>query len=95
MPLMLPFMKLQGPQQHITESYVAIPPALIIVDEVGAVWTLGFIRGNEAPRGEYSFNVLRDGVDMGEFASRIERRGGRVRIFTRSGWKVWTGQSFL
>lgn len=92
---MLPYMKLQGEQRFQTENYVAIPPALIILDEMGAVWTLGLIRGHDGPQGEYSFNVVRDGVDTGEFASRVERRGGRVRIFTRTGWKRWTGHTFI
>jgi len=86
----LPFMKLQGEQQYITESYVSVPPALVITDEQGAVWTLGF---NVAPRdktpdGEFAFNVLRNGIETGEIASRIERRNGRVRIFTVDGWKT-------
>lgn len=92
-----PYMQLQGEQQHITEQYVSVPPALTITDEAGAIWTLGF---NTAPRGrspngEFAFNVLRNGYEVGEIASRIERRGGRVRIFTQEGWKRWTGTSFI
>jgi len=75
-----------GEQHYITESYVSVPPALIITDETGAVWTLGFKFG-EAPNGEFAFNVLRNGIETGEVASRIERRNGRIRIFTRQGWK--------
>jgi hypothetical protein len=92
----LPFMVLQGPQRHITENYVSVPPALTITDEVGAVWTLGFKTAPKdlSPEGEYAFNVLRDGIDTGEIASRIERRGGRIRIFTRHGWKRWLGTNF-
>jgi hypothetical protein len=106
---MFPFMKLQGPQTHITEPYVSVPPALVIVDETGAVWTLGFQMAAptsalqqryetriEAPNGEFAFTVLRDGQRVcDEFASRIERRQGRIRIFTRSGWKHWCGRSFI
>jgi hypothetical protein len=87
----LPFMVRQGEQRHITENFVSIPPALTITDERGAVWTLGFktAQKDQAPDGEFAFNVLRDGVDMGEIASRIERRNGQIRIFTRHGWKKW------
>lgn len=94
---LLPFMTIQGEQQHITENYVSVPPALTITDEVGAVWTLGFATAPPelSPHGEFAFDVLRDGVDIGEIASRIERRHGAVRIFTRHGWKRWTGQSFF
>jgi hypothetical protein len=89
-----PFMVRQGPQTHITESYVSSPPALTITDERGDVWVLGFNYGS-SPRGEFAFNVLRNGTETGEIASRIERRGGRIRIFTANGWKRWTGVSFI
>lgn len=92
----LPYMVVQGEQRHITENYVSVPPALTITDEVGAVWTLGFVTAHkdQSPEGEYAFNVLRDGVETGEIASRIERRNGKVRIFTRHGWKRWLGSTF-
>jgi hypothetical protein len=90
----LQFQTLQGPQTFVTDNYVSSPPALIIVDESGAVWTLGFNRG-APPSGEFAFDVLRDGVSVGEFASRIERRAGRIRCFTRDGWKIWNGHSFF
>jgi hypothetical protein len=91
---MLEYMKRQGEQLFQTENYVSVPPALIIMDERGSVWTLGFAREN-GPRGEYAFDVLKDGMSTGEWASRIERRGGKVRIFGRDGWKVWTGKFFI
>lgn len=93
----LPFFRRPGPQVHVTENYVSIPPALTITDEIGAVWTLGLVRADErlSPKGEFAFNVLRDGEDTTEIASRIERRGGKVRIFTRHGWKRWTGREFV
>ena len=94
MPLILPFMVRQGEQTHITEPYVSVPPALTITDETGAIWTLGFRYGH-APRGEFAFNVLRNGLETGEVASRIERRRGRIRIFTAHGWKWYTGVSFV
>jgi len=92
--VMLDYMKRAGEQLFQTENYVSVPPALIIMDEQGSVWTLGFAR-QAGPKGEYSFDVLKDGQIVGEFASRIERRGGKVRIFGRDGWKVWTGKFFI
>lgn len=93
----LPFMVRSGPQLHVTESYVAAPPALTVTDDRGDVWTMGFRTAQkwQAPEGEFAFNVLRNGIDVGEIASRIERRGGRVRIFTAHGWKVWTDGGFF
>jgi hypothetical protein len=92
-----PFMRLQPGQEqtHITEAYVSIPPACTICDETGAIWTIGFRMHALGPKGEYSFNVLRNGAETGEFASRIERRNGKVRIFTVDGWKNWNGRSFF
>lgn len=93
---MAAFRKIDAPQFYITEAYVSSPPALRIVDEVGACWTLGMNEADmtSAPRGEFAFKVLRDGVDTGIYASRIERRGGRTRAFTKDGWKTWKGRSF-
>lgn len=88
---------LPAEQKHITETYVSSPPALVITDIDGARWCLGdqFARMDDSPRGEFAFNVLRNGVQTGEFASRIERRRGKIRIFTRQGWKSWTGRGFV
>lgn len=94
----LAYMRPQAEQTHITENYVSSPPALLVVDETNTVWTLGFDRQDHkfvAPRGEYAFNVLRNGEPTGEFASRIERRNRKIRIFTADGWKVWSGKSFV
>ena len=91
----LSYMRLTGEQTHITQEYVSSPPALLLVDERGDVWTLGFEYAFDPPRGEYAFDVLRNGIATGEWASRIERRGGRIRIFTASGWKRWTGTTFV
>lgn len=93
--------------QFITEHYVSSPPAAWIVDGAGTVFELGTKRWVDPsanvfrqrydtdPRGQFAFNVLMNGIDTGEYASSIERRDGRVRIFTASGWKVWTGKSFF
>lgn len=92
-----PFMVRQGEQLHITENYVSTPPALTITDEAGDLWCLGFNNAphGRVPGGEFAYNVLKNGAETGEFASRIERRGGRISIFTADGWKRWTGASFL
>lgn len=91
------FMVRQGPQLHITEPYVSSPPALTLTDERGDLWCLGFTRAphGRVPGGEFAYNVLKNGEETGEFASRIERRAGRIRIFTKEGWKRWTGSDFI
>jgi hypothetical protein len=89
-----PYMVRRGEQAHVTEDYVSSPPALTITDERGDLWCLGF-RPGAAPRGEFAYNVLKNGEETGEIASRIERRGGRIRIFTANGWKRWTGMTFV
>ena len=88
------------PKEHtfITEEYVSSPPALWIYDERGDVFTLGTDRGIrmfDDPRGEFSFGVMRNGQDTGIFASRIERRNGKIRVFTRQGWRMWNGNQFV
>jgi len=91
-----PYMVRSGEQHHITEEYVSVPPALTITDETGAMWTLGFqtpSHPDEIPRGEFGFNVLRNGLETGEVASRIERCKNKIRIFTRSGWKWMNSQA--
>jgi len=82
----LPFMVLNGEQKYITENYVSVPPALTITDEAGSIWTLGFQTG-EAPKGEYAFDVLCNGIPTGYYASRIERRKNQIWLFTKEGWK--------
>ena len=91
------FMRPLREQLHITEQYVAVPPALTITDEGNNVWTLGTQMAPRAkcPNGEYAFDVVRNGFATGDFASRIERRGGRIRIFTPDGWKRFNGRSFI
>ncbi len=100
------FARQQAPQTFVTESYVSVPPAAWIIDETSAVWELGNQRAPEMsagfhqryaadPGGEFAFVVLRNGQSTGEFASRIERRNGRIRIFLRDGWKIWNGRSFF
>lgn len=92
-----PFMRPDGEQQHITENDVSVPPALTITDKTGSIWTLGFSIApkDRSPDGEFAFAVLRNGLDTGEIASRIEMRAGKVKVFTCEGWKVWMGRSFF
>jgi hypothetical protein len=71
-------------RENKTESYVCIPPALIITDSDGAVWTAGFRFVN----GE--FNVLRNDIDTGEFAYLVEYLHGVVRFYGKSGRRVFS-----
>jgi len=81
-------------RENKTESYISVPPAHIITDSDGAAWTLGtqyLDRGG----GEFEFNVLRNDIDTGEAAMRIEYRKGVVRIFGRhaggrGSWKTFS-----
>jgi hypothetical protein len=93
-PKILPYMLPPAEQHHVTEDYVSSPPALMIFDETGAVWCLDQDM-QPGPYGEYAFSVLRNGVRTGAVASRIERRGGKIRVFTSQGWRRWTGTSFF
>ena len=84
-------------QLFVTEEYVSTPPALWIHDERGDVWTIGNLKGDrrDAPNGEYDFPVFKNGQYTGLFASRIERRKGKIRAFTRQGWRTWSGHQFI
>jgi hypothetical protein len=84
----MPFMRQQGEQKHVTESYVSCPPALVIQDLDGNLWTLGFDQGGWHT-GEFEFDVVRNACRTGEFACRIEFRNGKVKIFGRDGWRSW------
>lgn len=98
----MPYAIRRGEQTFETESYVSTPPAAVVMDSAGSVWTLGLEfhpdgwRGHEGvQRGEFCFNVLRDGIDVGEWAMRIERRSGRIKIYGPDGWKAWNGRTFI
>lgn len=91
---MLDYMLPPKEQLFLTENYVVSPPALLLNDSAGNVWALG-LQQIPGPRGEYAFPVVRNGLETGEFASRIERRGGKIRIFTLNGWKQFNGRSFF
>lgn len=90
-------------QKFITEPYVASPPALWIHDERGHVFTLATDQPPHpdlAARGEYTFSVNWSPCpgkvyNAGIWASRLERRNGKVRAFTREGWRVWNGRAFV
>jgi hypothetical protein len=77
-------------RQDRTEADVEVPPAYIITDGRGDTWTLG-VRYNR----DYEFDVCRNDASTGEFASKIVMQRGQVRIFTRTGWKAWSGTSFV
>jgi hypothetical protein len=69
-------------RENKTESYVRIPPALLITDSDGAAWSFGF---EFNAHGE--INVLRNDVPTGEFAKFIEYRKGVVWLFGQAGWR--------
>jgi len=91
---LFPFMRPQGLLMPATDAYVSIPPALVIRDNEGALWTLGFDQGGWRT-GEYEYDVVRNGRKTGEHACRIEFRRAQVRIFGTAGWRVWNGHSFV
>jgi hypothetical protein len=80
-------------RENATEPYVESPPAYIITDSSGATWTLGLHYIERA--GHYEFSVMRNDADTGEMASKIVYQRGKVRIFGRNGWRVWTGKFFI
>lgn len=95
------FMAPQGPHMPVTERYVAIPPALWIRDDEGALWTLGFDYNEAEWRGgKYEYDVVRNGRKTCEFARVIEARvnsyGNRVvRIWGADGWREWRNGAFV
>ena len=86
-------------REQSTDKFVSIPPAYMITDEVGATWIFGPEYVEE--RGRFWFAVMRNDVNTGELAERIEFRPapgrplGQVSIYTRLGRKVWTGKTFI
>jgi hypothetical protein len=93
------------PPQFRTESYVTCPPALMAVDAVGNIWTLGVQekmqyferRVNLDPAG-WEFDVRVNDVWTGEWASKITCKQGRIEIFGdygKSRHKRWTGTQFV
>lgn len=80
-------------RENATEPYVEIPPAYIITETDGTTWTLG---NHYVQRGWiFEFSVMRNDVDTDEVASKIVYQRGRIRIFGRDGWRVWTGKGFV
>jgi hypothetical protein len=79
-------------RENRTESYVCIPPALIITDSTGATWTIG--SEYEVRGWRYYWAVLRNDVFTGEYAEKIEYLRGKIHIYTpdsstRNGRKTW------
>lgn len=93
-----PFRGLVGGTVHTRENPsdfdVEIPPARLITDSMGGMWSLGteFISGKN---GWLEFNVLRNDVDTNETAMKIVYKKGRVAIFGRYGWKYWNDKTFV
>ncbi len=95
--MILDYMKKGYTKEFITDMYVSSPPAAYIVDERGNVFTLGFKYQEErdSPKGHYSFNILINGKDTGQYGTHIERRNGKIRVFTKYGFKIWNGNCFI
>lgn len=102
----LPFMKYAGPTMPVTEGYVSIPPALVIRDETGSTWTLGFdYSQTEWNSGRFEYDIVRNGKVTGEFGRVIEYRNNSygqkvVRVWGSdgrggAGWKIWSGRCFV
>jgi hypothetical protein len=90
------FMGPVGPHMPVTEAYVCVPPALVIRDNEGAVWTLGFdYSDTEWRTGRWEYDILRNGRMTGEFGRTIEFRQGKVIINGADGRRVWNGRRFV
>lgn len=76
-----------------SERDVEIPPAYLITDETGAMWSFG--TEYALHNGQFEFNVIRNDIDTGEVANKIVYRGGAVTIFGRDGWRRWNGRTFI
>ena len=76
-----------------SEAYVEIPPALLITDECGDSWSVGFEYFMHGDRIHY--NVIHNDQDTGEYAEKIVYQNGRVRIFGWYGWKTYNGKTFI
>lgn len=92
-----PFMAAGTEQSPESEPYVVCPPALFIRDRQRNTWTMGFMRPHRDPhrRGEYEFDVVRNGRSTGEYACRIEYLKGKIRIYGHEGWRTWSGSRFI
>lgn len=96
-----PFMQRAPDFMPQTETYVSIPPALVIRDEQNNVWTLGFdYDEREWKTGRFEYDIICNGRKTGEFGRNIEYRrnshGDRVvRIWGADGWRSWNGRTFV
>ena len=89
-------MRPMGPHSPVTEPYVSVPPALVIRDNEGATWTLGFDYDEREWRtGRYEYDIVRNGRPTGEFGQVIEFRQGKVIIYGANGRRVFNGRTFV
>lgn len=81
---------LRHERANISPNGTVIPPAMVITDSEGGMWTLG--HEYIVHRGSFEWNVIRNDIDMDITAQRIEVKNGRVCIFTPygGGWKQWS-----
>lgn len=80
-------------RENRSERDVEIPPAFLITDADGGMWSFGTEYATR--NGQFEFNVLRNDMDVGETASRIVYRGGVVTIYGSEGRRRWSGRSFI
>lgn len=80
-------------RENRSERDVEIPPAFLITDADGAIWSFGAEYVIHA--GQFEFNVIRNDSDTGEMASKIVYRGGVVTIYGKDGRRRWTGKTFI
>jgi hypothetical protein len=80
-------------RENKSENYVTIPPAFLITDADGGMWSFGpeYIKHGWI----FEFNVLRNDVDTGEVAYKIEYQKGVVTIYGVNGKKRWSSKSFI
>lgn len=80
-------------RENQSQPDVEIPPAFMITDSAGGMWSLGtsYVIRN----GVYEFNVIRNDVDLDEYASKIVYRRRVVWIFGQEGWRQWNGRAFI
>lgn len=90
------FMAPAFPHMPVTDAYVSIPPALVIRDNEGATWTLGFDYDEREWRGgRWEYDCVRNGQMTGDFCRVIEFRRGEVRIWGAEGWRTWRNGRFV
>lgn len=79
-----------------SENGTVVPPAYQVTDSQGGQWSLGNEYAYKRD-GYLEFNVIRNDVDMGVVAERIEVKDGKIWIYGSDGWRHWSyhGNAFV